>query len=97
MTAWLLTLSLAPCHEVEIFQEPYTATVLIWTCSRGSSGFILVRVILEYVLMLLWSFAEAPDLSGGRREMAMAAPPRCFSLTRYIRRSSFGPCTATFR
>ena len=38
----------------------------------------LVRVILEYVLMLLWSFAEAPDFSGGRGEMAMAAPPRCF-------------------
>ena len=50
--------------------------VILWYClswvatAPCVSG--LVRVFLEYALIILWSFAKAPGLSGGRGEMAMA-------------------------
>ena len=42
---------------------------------------VLVHVFIEFVHWAFLKFAIAPGLHGGRGEMAMAAPPRCFSCT----------------
>ena len=40
---------------------------------------VLVHVFIEFVHWAFLMFAIAPGLHGGRGEMAMAEPPRCFS------------------